>query len=146
MGLVWLFFNDWFWPLSNILLLPEQLKEGQRIWCQPTEINRVSIALVRLQTPDTVQQAKWILGRRGRPRAEAISGPRKAALQVNLQLSKKILQYPKNCWEQSALCKSCPILGTSVSISPYNISWGTATRGIEFLENKTSTWKQPTYL
>lgn len=98
--------------------------------CQPTESNRVFTALVRLQTdvhilqtPYTVQQAIGILGRKGRPRVEAVSALRKAVLQVKLQLPPKKLQYLKYCWEHQRnalwLCKSCPILGTSISINPY---------------------------
>ena len=133
----------------TILLLTKQLQEGQRTCCQTTESKRVFTALFRLwtdvhilQTPYTLQQSIRILGRKCRPIAEAVFCSQKNCAVSKAAVVQEILEYLKYCWEcqQSRLwlCKSCPVLGTSISMTPYNKASGTATRGRELSENKTS--------
>lgn len=104
--------------------------------CQPTESSRVFAASVRLQTDvrlaDTIYSAtgnrdlgeerqtqSWssFCSQKSCAASKAAVGPKKLAVpEVLLGMSTKCL------W----LFKSCPILGTSVSINPYKISWVTA--------------------
>lgn len=153
---VWFgFFNDQFWPLPNYFatiktrrsedVLPAHWRQ-QNIHC----IGQAPNWGTRLADTTYSVTGNRDLGQERQTQSWSSFCSQKSCAASKATIVQKMLQYLKYCWEhqQSTLWlrKSCPILGTSISISPYNIPWGTATRGTEFSENKTSTWKQPTYL